>query len=601
LRIALALAGSAREVRAPEQYRGLLNLELFDEITSGRDKHMPDIQFNRFYRYEELTRLLNAYVQEYPNLLKLQSIGKSHEGRDVWLVTATNSETGPDAEKPAFWIDGNIHASEVTACTAAMYFINDLVTRYGRDANITSALDTRAFYIVPRVNPDGAEWALADKPKYIRSSTRPYPYDEERVEGLLEEDIDGDGRILFMRIEDPNGAWKPHPNDPRMLTRRDPVESGGKYYRVLPEGFVKNYDGATLKVTGPKEGLDLNRNFPVAWRSEGEQAGAGPYPLSEPEAHNLVRFITTHPNITGTVSFHTFSAVILRPYDDRADDAFPAEDLWTFNKIGDKGTELTGYKHLSVFHDFKYHPKQVTTGAFDTWAYDQLGLFAWTVEFWSIMQQAGLKDYKFIDWFREHPAEDDLKLIKWADEKLPGRGFVDWYPFDHPQLGKVELGGWDTMLAWGNPPLEFLEDEIKRFPDWLVWHALISPKLALREATSTSLGEGAYRVRLVVENTGWLPTYVTKKALEKKITRGVIAEIELPKGATLQTGKLRESLGELDGRAYNNAVALFEGDLAGTPDRAKVEWVIKAPKGGMVKLLAKHERAGWVRTEIELK
>ena len=38
--------------------------------------------------------------------------------------------------------------------------------------------------------------------------------------------------------------------------------------------------------------------------------------------------------------------------------------------------------------------------------------------------------------------EDDLKLIGWNDEQLGGKGFVDWYPFDHPQLGRVELGGW---------------------------------------------------------------------------------------------------------------------------------------------------------------
>lgn len=51
---------------------------------------MPKIRFNKFYRYAELTRLLRAYVKEYPDLLRLESIGKSHEGRDVWLVTATN-------------------------------------------------------------------------------------------------------------------------------------------------------------------------------------------------------------------------------------------------------------------------------------------------------------------------------------------------------------------------------------------------------------------------------------------------------------------------------------------------------------------------------
>ncbi len=221
-------------------------------------------------------------------------------------------------------MDGNIHASEVTASAAALYLIQSLVTKYKKDENITRAMDTRAFYIVPRVNPDGAEWALADKPKIIRSSTREYPYLDDPIDGLgWGEDTDGDGRILQMRIEDPNGAWKAHPDEPRLMVRRDPIETGGKYYRILPEGLLKNYDGVTIKVLQPKQGLDLNRNFPAGWRTESDQNGAGPYPTSEPEARNLVDFIAKHPNITGTISFHTMSGVLLRPYDDRPDDQFP--------------------------------------------------------------------------------------------------------------------------------------------------------------------------------------------------------------------------------------------------------------------------------------
>ena len=555
-------------------------------------------RFDKYYRYDEMTRLLKAYAREYPNLLKLQSIGKSHQGRDVWLLTATNFKSGPDVEKPALWVDGNLHASEVAASAAALYHIHTLVSKYGRDKQITECLDTRAFYIVPRVNPDGAEWALADKPKVVRSSTRPYPYDEEPVDGLIEEDIDGDGRILFMRIPDPRGSWKKHPKEPRLLVRRDPTESGGRYYRVLPEGTLKNYDGATIEIRDPKEGLDLNRNFPMAWRQDAEQSGAGPYPVSEPEARNVVDFIVKHPNITGVVTFHTFSALIMRPYDDRPDDAFPAEDLWTYQKIGAQGTKLTGYPNIAVYHDFRYHPKTFTTGAFDTWTYDHLGVFAWTVELWSPMSQAGLKGYKYIDWFREHPVEDDLKLMKWSDQKLGESGYVDWYEFQHPQLGKVELGGWDWLHTWTNPPNEFLEKEIKPFPNWLVWHALISPKLALGEASVVSLGQGAFRIRLVVENTGWLPTYVTKKALEKKL-RGVVCEIELPKGAKLETGKSREELGQLEGRAYKEA--MLNPGSESTHERLKVEWVVKAPNGGKVNLIARHERAGIVRASVELK
>ena len=562
---------------------------------------MPNVKFNRFYRYTELTRILKEYAREYPHLIRLESIGKSHEGREVWLVTATNFKSGSDAEKPALWVDGNIHATELTASAAALYLIHMLITQYKKDETVTRALDSRTFYIVPRVNPDGAEWAMADRPKFIRSSTRPYPYEEDALDGLISgEDVDGDGRVLQMRIQDPNGTWKAHPYEPRLMIRRDPVETGGTYYRILTEGQLKNYDGTTIHSRAPKEGLDLNRNFPAGWRTASEQPGAGDYPASEPEVLNLVKFIAGHKNITGAMSFHTFSGVLLRPYDDRPDEVFPAEDLWTYQKIGEKGTQVTGYPNISVFHEFRYHPKQVITGGFDTWAYEHMGIFAWTVEFWSPQAQAGIKDFKYIDWFREHPVEDDFTLLKWNDEVLGGKGYVDWYKFNHPQLGNVELGGWDMQNYFGNAPLEFLEREIERFPTWIMWHALIAPELGLRDVSVTPLGADTFRIRLVVENRGWLPTYVTKKALERKLTRGVLAEISLPKGTSLQTGKVREELGELEGHAYKPAF-LFEDTVESTFDRAKVEWIIKARKGTKVSVSFLHERAGTIKTEVVLK
>ncbi|MEJ5309982.1 MAG: M14 family metallopeptidase [Anaerolineae bacterium] len=557
---------------------------------------MPNIQFDTFYRYDDLSRILKAYADEYPQLVQVASIGKSYEGRDIWLATVTNTATGPAEEKPAFWVDGNIHATELSPSTACLYLLNKLVTAYGDDADVTRALDTRAFYICPRVNPDGAEWALADKPRYIRSSTRPYPYDEEPFGGLVEEDMDGDGRMLTMRIPDPNGAWKICPEEPRLMIRRDPTETGGQYYRLLPEGAVQNYDGVTITLQPKKERLDLNRNFPEHWRQEVEQRGAGPYPASEPEVHAVVHFIAGHPNITGGVAFHTYSGVLLRPYDDRDDKEFPVEDLWTYQKIGAKGTEITGYPNVSVYHDFRYHPKEVITGGFDTWLYEQMGAFAWTVEIWSPQRQAGITEYKFIEWWREHPLEDDLKLLKWSDEVLDGKGYVAWYPFEHPQLGPVELGGWDSIYAFRNPPPQFLEKEIALFPEWIIWQCLISPRLELYEASAKPLGDGTYRVRLVVHNTGWLPTYGTKKAVEKKVVRGVIAEIALPEGATLETGQPREELGQLEGRAYKHVF----GETDPTEDRLKVEWVVRAPQGGVVKLIARHDRAGVVRAEVEM-
>jgi len=560
---------------------------------------MPEVRFDKYYRYADLTRILQAYAEEFPHLVGIESIGKSYEGRDIWLLNVTCFATGSDREKPALWVDGNIHATELAPSSVCLYLLQTLVTAYGTHPDITRCLDTRAFYICPRLNPDGAELALADRPKFIRSSTRPYPQDEQLSDGLVSEDIDGDRRILMMRIPDANGAWKICPTEPRLLVRREPTETGGEYYRLLPEGRIENYDGVQINIQPPREGLDLNRNFPALWRQESEQAGAGPYPTSETEVRSLVHFITSHPNITGAIAFHTFSGVLLRPYSHLSDEALPVNDLRTYQRLGEKGTELTGYPAISVFHDFRYDSKDAITGTFDDWVYEHQGLFGWTVEVWSPQRQAGITEYKYIDWNREHPLEDDLKLLRWSDEKLAGKGYIDWYPFDHPQLGQVELGGWDAMYAWSNPPPEFLEQEIARFPNWLVWHLLISPRLEIHTANARCLGDRTYRVLFVVHNTGWLPTYVTQNALEKKLVRDCICEIELPEGATLETGRRREELGQLEGRAYKPSVPTRRQSDP-TKDRAKVEWVVHAPLGGKVQLLARHERAGVVRTEIVL-
>jgi murein tripeptide amidase MpaA len=561
---------------------------------------MPDVRFDTYYRYDDLTRLLQAFAAEYPDLVRLESIGQSYEGRDIWLVAVTNAGSGEAEAKPALWVDGNIHASEVAAASACLYLLNHLVTGYGADPEVTRCLDTRAFYICPRVNPDGAEWALADSPKVIRSSTRPYPYDEEPLDGLVLEDVDGDGRMLLMRLPDPNGAWKVCPEEPRLMVRRDPTETGGQYYRLFREGRIEGYDGLVFGNQPIKEGLDLNRNFPINWRQEHEQEGAGPYPTSEPEVRTLVDFIARHPNITGGVAFHTMSGALLRPYGDRADEKMIPEDLWTYQKIGQKGSDLTGYPAISVYHDFRYHPHKLTSGVFNDWLYEHLGLYAWVVEIWNPQDQAGVEAFDFMDWRREHDLEDDLKMLKWSDEVLDGQGYVDWYAFEHPQLGPLELGGWDWLFTLKNPPPSLLQDEIAPFAGWLVWHLLISPRLALYHAAATPLGQDAYRVTLVVHNTGWLPTYVSKQALANKVVRGVVCEIELPEGAALEMGKQREELGQLEGRAYKPSAPFLYYPSDVSEDRAKVEWVVRAPHSSSVKVTAHHERAGTVTADIEL-
>ena len=563
---------------------------------------MAGFEFNRFYRYDELTALLRQAADEHPELCTVESIGRSHEGRDIWLVTLTNRSTGPHGEKPAHWVDANIHATELAGSAAALHLIDRLLSGHGSDERVTRVLDSRTVYVVPRINPDGAEWALADTPRHVRSGTRPYPRLDEQ-DGLVREDVDGDGRILTMRLRDPNGPWKAHPDEPRLLIAREPDEDdpSATYWRVLPEGTIRNYDGVMITLAPSMQGLDLNRNFPPEWRPEGDQRGAGPYPTSEPEIRSLVQAIVDRPNICSYLTYHTFSGVHLRPYGHKADDAFPTDDLRTYEEIGRRATAITGYQAVSVWHGFRYDPKDVITGVADDWAYDHLGVYAWTTELWSPLQHVeGIGEYDFLKWFDDHPVEHDLALLRWADEVTGGTGYVDWYPFDHPQLGPVELGGWNFIETWTNPPLQLLEREIAPHSELALLQTLMTPRLRLRSAEATSIGEDTWRVRVVVENSGWLPTNVSKRALERKVVRPLEAEVSLPDGVALATGTAKLELGQLTGRALkqNTTEIVDAGDP--TTDRAVADWVVSGPAGATVRVEVRHQRAGVVRCEVSL-
>ena len=488
---------------------------------------MRPVAYDHFYGYDELSETLRAWAEEAPQLCSVESIGKSYEGRDIWLVTLTNTETGAHADKPGFLIEANIHSMEWTGCTAALHLIHKLLADHGQDDLVTRALDSRTFYVIPRLNPDGAERGLEQR-RFIRSSVRPYPRDEPD-DGLQVEDLDGDGRVLDMRIEDRNGAWRTHPDEPKLLVRRDPVDGpeDGPFYRLLTEGRIQNYDGVTIKVPpagrGPRPQPQLSGG--VGARST-SSAAPGRTRRRSPRCARWCRRSPTGRTSPGTSRTTPSAACTSARTPGRPDDDFPTNDLRAYQIIGARGTELTGYPAVSVFHDFKYDPKQTIKGGAHDWMYDHLGVYSWTTEFWSPQREAGLSDYHFTDWVREHPVEDDLALIKWAKETYPD-AYVDWYEFDHPELGKVELGGWDIINYWFNVPFDRLEQEVAPHSDWALFHTLISPLLEVRSLEVEQLGETSFLVRLVLQNSGWLPTNVTEKALERK----AVLDLEVGAGA----------------------------------------------------------------------
>ena len=284
---------------------------------------LPVPRFDTFYRHDELTRLLLDYADARPDLVRIESIGKSHEGRDIWVAAITNAATG--ARHRQAGVLGRRQHPRRRARPPAPRAVLPAPARQPATAatpQITQLLDTRAVYLCPRLNPDGAELALADRPRHIRSSTRPLS-----VRRRAGRRPDGRGhrrrrpRAVHAHAPTRTARGRSTPQDPRLMVR---ARARRVRRRVLPPDARRhadqNYDGLTIKVNPDLEGLDLNRNFPAAWRQEFEQVGAGAYPTSEPEVRAMVDFIVTHPNIGAAISYHTHSGVILRPMGTQSDD-----------------------------------------------------------------------------------------------------------------------------------------------------------------------------------------------------------------------------------------------------------------------------------------
>jgi murein tripeptide amidase MpaA len=552
----------------------------------------------KYFTNDEIEQQIHAWEQTYAGLIEVRELGRSYEKRPIWLLVLTNKATGADLEKPAVWIDANIHATEITGTSTAMHIAATLLKGYSADAQATRILDNSVYYVVPRLNPDGAALALAAQPKYIRSGVRLYPW-QDRDDGLHEQDIDGDGRILQMRIEDPSGDWKISELDPRLLQKREPHENGGRYYRLMQEGLIENWDGYTVRAARRPEGLDFNRNYPFEWRTEGDQPGAGPYPASEPEIRAQVEFIANHPNINLAITYHTFSRVILRSYSTKSDDDMETGDLWVLKKLGEIGTKITGYRCVSTFHDFKYHPKEVTTGAFDDWMYDHLGAYAFTIELWDLPTAAGIENRKFLEWFREHPHEEDLKILKFVEENTAPGGYVDWYAFDHPQLGAVELGGWDFMYTWRNPPAALLPAEVEHNTPFALALGEMLPHLTIKDVQIKRLDEGTYHLTLLVENTGFLPSSTSIQGKKRKAMRPVRVELEASSGVELVNGKRRIEIGYLQGRSNKLDVATVWVDYD-TDNRGRAEWTLCGQPGDTITIHLLSERAGTIHRTISL-
>src|SRR5436190_15888428 len=120
----------------------------------------------KYLQYAELTAAIAAWSKQHPEILRVTSIGKSAEGRDIPLLIIGRD---PDEARPAVWIDGNMHASELCGSSVALAIAEDVLAIHkGKPgglptplpAHMGEAIKDTLFYVVPRISPDGAEAVL---------------------------------------------------------------------------------------------------------------------------------------------------------------------------------------------------------------------------------------------------------------------------------------------------------------------------------------------------------------------------------------------------------------------------------------------------------
>ena len=554
--------------------------------------------------YDELTEHLHTMANA-SEMATLESIGQSHQGRDVWCMTLTNPETGPHDEKPAFYIDGHIHAEEVATSHTAMYTLWYLLTNYGEDELVTWLLDNTTFYVIPRMNPDGAEISLTTGHHWCGNGR--YLPGEEQTRGLCQKDMNGDGLIVQMRIEDPAGEWKVSEDDPRLMVQREPGEVGsGPYYRLYREGEVRGeWDGVNFEIQAPRDG-NLNRNFPAGWRPNFRQYGAGELPLSEPETKAVAEFILSHPNISGMQCYHTHGGLHLRPSLVAPDDTLPRFDLALYKRIGAMGTELTGYPVISVYEEFTNDPDKPRVGSLMQWSYDEFGIITFSTELWNPELAAGVEDpakYQITG----RSKDKELKLMAFNDEHLGGAAFVDWEPFEHPQFGPVEIGGWTHMYMFRNPPpasvattkegKQFLQDTIHTNCLFTLRHAACTPLIQIEDTTAEAVSDGLYKVTATVANSGFLPTNMTERALEHGTADAVTVTLEGSGEPVI--GQRETDIGHLAGR--DERTATWSPWLRPWSDtKHKLEWLIRGESGDTLTITANAQRGGVQRAEVTL-
>jgi hypothetical protein len=489
----------------------VLFLSLYFDVQAQEPVTLP-LRFDHYYTYDQMVSALKILNKTYPELTDLEIVGKSEEGRDIYLITINNKATGAPSEKPGVYVDGNIHGNEIQASEVCLYLANRLLENFGKNDKITEVINKNTWYILPCVNVDGRVHFFKDPNDPGSGRSIRIAVDDDR-DGLIDEDypddLNGDGSITMMKKKDPFGKYKTDPDDARLLVPVKPGEMG-EWVLLGEEGIDNDDDG---RINEDSEGyVDGNRNWGYSWNPPYVQSGSGLYPFSGTGIRAIGTWLINHPNIIMVYAFHNSGGMFLRGPSIKIAGELPAQDISVYDYLGKNNEQIVpGYRYLISWKDL--YP---TYGDFTDFTNNLIGTYSFVGELTANNTETySGKPINTPDspanMFGEN-SQQERERLKFNDNVVQGELYLPWKKFNHPVYGEIEIGGW-VKISSRLPHSFMLQDMVHRISAAVIFSAGQTPEVKLEVTDKKSVGKNLYQVTVRLSNSKAMPsmTYLSIK------------------------------------------------------------------------------------------
>lgn len=529
---------------------------------------------------KQLGERIRALSANYPDYVHTQVLTRTYGGSDIWMITIGKGET---EKKPAIAVVGGVEGKHLLGMELAIGFAENILANATVDS-VRMLLDSQVFYVFPNMSPDATERYFGS-PRY-ESSGNARPIDNDRDGKTSEdgyEDLDKDGMITMIRIEDPTGTYIPNPSDPRSMIQADKTKGQIGRYLVYSEGIDNDKDGYFNE--DPYEGVHFNKN--LTYNYTNFIPGAGEYAVSEIETRALLDFLYDAYNVYAVVTFgpnNNLAHSIPTPRAGLTTSATAERTTVEPSAQGRRGggsrqmtqwhaADVQSLHHVaSMYKEMIDSPPAVRTtagtGDFSEWAYYHYGRMSFSTPGWWVprMERTAEANTRSGNQQRVEPGEDPVaNYLQWADkEKISTSIFSDWTEITHPDFPgkKVEVGGLHPFVLH-NPPAGMISDLVEKHTRFIGKLAGMAPFIGFTDVRTEKIDEGLTRVSLKVFNHGLLPT-LTHVGERSYFLKRIAVNVDLSADQRVISGKQRQTLGAIPGRGYVELSWLIQGKGAVT-------------------------------------